>query len=206
MDNRVKLSVLGISYNPVQNGAFALILAEDDGPMRIPVIIGAPEAQAIAIKMEGVHPPRPLTHDLFCSFAHAFGVRLREVFIYKFEDGIFFSEMTFSDGDTQVVLDARTSDAVAIAMRTGAPVFTTREIVEQTGIIINTGDDSNTGSDDNNTRDCADAESYLAEPKRENLAIPELEKLMARLIEEEKYEEAAQVSAILNAKRKRRDT
>ncbi len=99
-DNRIQLKVLGISYSQIQTGAYALILAQIDGPYRIPVVIGATEAQSIAIRMENIIPPRPMTHDLFVSFAHAFGVKLKEVFIYKFEDGIFSSELTFSDGDS----------------------------------------------------------------------------------------------------------
>ena len=87
--------------------------------------------------MEGIIPPRPLTHDLFVSFAHAFGVKLVEVYIYKFEDGIFYSELTFSDGNRTVQLDARTSDAIAIAMRTHTPIYTTAEVVNETGFIIN---------------------------------------------------------------------
>ena len=136
MDDRIKLKVLGLSYNQLQSGAFALLLAQEDGPYRIPVVIGAAEAQSIAIRLESITPSRPLTHDLFMSFAQAFGVRLREVFIYKFEDGIFSSELTFDDGERQVVLDARTSDAIAIALRCRAPIWTTRAILEETGFII----------------------------------------------------------------------
>lgn len=101
MEDRISLHVLGLSYSQLQSGAYALILAEDRGPRRIPVIIGAAEAQSIAITLEGIRTPRPLTHDLFVSFAHAFGVKLREVFIYRFEDGIFSSELTFGDGTGQ---------------------------------------------------------------------------------------------------------
>lgn len=193
MEDRVKLKVMGISFNPVNNDAFALLLAEENGPMRIPIIIGTPEAQAIAIRMEGVHPPRPMTHDLFCSFAHAFGVRLREVFIYKFEDGIFSSEMTFSDGQRQVLLDARTSDAVAIAMRTGAPIYTTREIIDQTGIEI-----PEDNSEDSSTVTETPAHD---EPRVENLAVEELEKMLERLIAEEDYEQASHISELIKRKR-----
>ena len=116
MTDRIRLKVLGISYSQIQSGAYALILAQVGGPYRIPVVIGAAEAQSIALRMESITPPRPMTHDLFVSFAHAFGVKLKEVFIYKFEDGIFSSELTFTDGDRTVVIDSRTSDAIAIAM------------------------------------------------------------------------------------------
>ena len=136
MDDRVKLYVMGISYSQLHSGAFALLLAQEGGPYRIPVVIGAAEAQSIAIKIEGINPPRPLTHDLFVSFAHAFGVKLKEVFIYKFEDGVFSSELTFSDGERTIVLDARTSDAIAIAIRTHTPILTTAAILQETGFII----------------------------------------------------------------------
>lgn len=197
MEDRVKLSVLGLSYNQLQSGAFALLLAQVDGPYRIPVVIGAAEAQSIAIRMEGITPPRPLTHDLFISFAQAFGIRLREVFIYKFEDGIFSSELTFSDGERQIVLDARTSDAIAIAMRCKAPIWTTHAILEETGFII---EDDPTAKESTAT-DSDDTSDIVAEPNPEKFAIEELEKLLSKLIEDENYEEAAKISAILKKKR-----
>lgn len=199
-DNRIQLKVLGISYSQIQTGAYALILAQIDGPYRIPVVIGATEAQSIAIRMENIIPPRPMTHDLFVSFAHAFGVKLKEVFIYKFEDGIFSSELTFSDGERQIVLDSRTSDAIGIAMRSKAPIYTTREIIDETGFIMEEHDIT----DD----DEASAESSHSiglqtndEPKIENYSIEELERTLDRLIREENYEEAAKVSEILKRKR-----
>lgn len=195
MDNRVRLKVLGISYTQLQSGAYALLLAEEDGPYRIPVVIGASEAQSIAIRMEKIVTPRPLTHDLFVSFAQAFGVRLREVFIYKFEDGVFSSELTFTDGERQIVLDARTSDAIAIAMRCNAPIWTTRAIVDETGFIIE--NDPTVGARAaarENKEDSHDS------PKPENLAVEELQKMLAKLVEEENYEEASRISMILKAK------
>lgn len=115
--DRVELKVLGISYSQIQSGAYALILAEANGPMRLPVVVGGMEAQSIAIKLEGIIPPRPMTHDLFASLMHAYGLQLLEVYIYNFEDGIFSSELTFIDREgNEVKLDARTSDAIAISM------------------------------------------------------------------------------------------
>ena len=98
MDTRIKLKVLGLTYSQVQKGAYALVLAEENGPRRIPVVIGVSEAQTIAISLEGIVPPRPITHDLFVSFSHGFGIRLKEVCIYKFENGVFSSEMLFEIG------------------------------------------------------------------------------------------------------------
>jgi bifunctional DNase/RNase len=203
MENRVKLKVLGISYSQIQAGAYALILAQVNGPYRIPVVIGASEAQSIALKMEGIIPPRPMTHDLFVSFAHAFGVKLEEVFIYKFEDGIFSSELTFTDGDRTVTIDSRTSDAIAIAMRTNTPIFTTREILNETGFEMEVQEDADHDDDATDLPDGTDEEEIHTNttPKLENYAVEELEKTLDRLIEREEYEEAARVAEILRRKR-----
>lgn len=200
-DDRIKLKVLGISYSQIQTGAYALVLAQVDGPYRIPIIIGASEAQSIAIRLEGINPPRPMTHDLFVSFAHAFGVKLQEVFIYKFEDGIFSSEITFTDGDRSIVLDARTSDAIAIAIRTKAPIYTTREIIDETGFIMEETPGEDDDDDDSMTHIMNRGDDSSNEPKLENFAIEELERTLERLISQENYEEAAKVSEILKRKR-----
>ncbi|MDE5686341.1 MAG: bifunctional nuclease family protein [Paramuribaculum sp.] len=204
--DRIRLKVVGISYSQIQSGAYALILAQVGGDYRIPVVIGAAEAQAIALKMESITPPRPMTHDLFVSFAHAFGVKLREVFIYRFEDGIFSSELTFTDGERTIAIDSRTSDAIAIAMRTGSPIFTTPEILEETGFII---EESASVSDEDEAAaanapvfsendDEADAE--FDEPRIENYSVEELQRTLERLIQQENYEEAARVNEILKKK------
>ena len=119
----------------MQSGAYALILSED-GPRRIPVIVGVSEAQSIAIALEALRPPRPLTHDLFVRFANAFQIRLLEVMIYKFEDGIFYSEMVFSDGINEIRIDSRTSDAVAVAIRMKVDIYTLESIIQKCGIIL----------------------------------------------------------------------
>lgn len=136
MDTRVKLRVQGLTNSQVQSGAYALILAEENGPRRIPIIVGTSEAQSIAIALEKITPPRPLTHDLFATFTRAFGIMLHEVFIYKFEDGVFYSELLFDDGQRQVRLDSRTSDAIAIALRVKCNIYTTEQIVRECGIVL----------------------------------------------------------------------
>lgn len=208
MDDRIRLKVMGISYSQLQSGAYALLLSEENGPHKIPIVIGSSEAQSIAIKMEGIIPPRPLTHDLFVSFAHAFGVKLTEVFIYKFEDGIFYSELTFSDGSRSVQLDARTSDAIAIAMRTHTPIFTTPEVVSETGFILDENEVDDNSSDQKDIDEDAEIPGvdYFAEPKLENYAIEELERTLMQLTEDENYEEAARVNEILQRKKKERDS
>ena len=136
-----------------------------------------------------------MTHDLFASLAQAYGVVLRDVFIHKFEDGIFSSELTFVDGQgREVVLDARTSDAIAIAMRTKAPIFTTREILAETGFLMEVKEAEELPSD-------SEIAEAMSQPKLENLAMEELERELARHIEQEEYEEAAKVQAVINAKK-----
>ena len=200
-DKRVRLRVLGISYSQIQSGAYALILAQSDGPYRIPVVIGAAEAQSIALRMESITPPRPMTHDLFVSFAHAFGVKLKEVFIYKFEDGIFSSELTFSNGERSVVIDSRTSDAIAIAMRTSAPIYTTQEILDETGFVMEMQDPDSQSSDQ--SADGYENEEYDPnhEARLDQYSIEELERTLRKHIDNEEYEKAAEVNEILKRKR-----
>ncbi len=136
MDTRVKLRVQGLTSSMIQSGAYALVLAEEDGIRRMPIIVGTAEAQSIAIALERIIPPRPLTHDLFMTFSQAFGVRLLEVFIYKFKDGVFYSELLFDDGSNQVRIDSRTSDAIAIALRIKCDIYTTEEIIDLCGVTL----------------------------------------------------------------------
>ena len=155
MTDRVKISVMGITHSQIQKGAYAVLLTEDGGPHRIPVVVGIAEAQSIVAWMERVNLPRPLTHDLFRSVTRAFGIRVKEVFVSKFEKGIFYSEITFADGDREVVVDARTSDALAIALRSHAPIYTTREVIDETGFIAEGFDDAPAADRDTTTIDDA---------------------------------------------------
>lgn len=193
--NLIQLRVMGLSYNQLQNGAYALLLAQVEGPYRIPVVIGAAEAQSIAIALEGIITPRPLTHDLFNTFAKAFGVKLKRVFIYRFEDGIFSAELTFTDGDRTISLDARTSDAIALAIRTQAPIFTTPGILEETGFII-ADPEENAGQDSNAT----EAPEHTSPEE----SIADMEARLQQLIDNDEYEEAAKLSKIIQ-KRKAED-
>lgn len=196
--DRVRLSVLGISYSQIQSGAYALILAQENGPYRIPVVVGAAEAQSIALQLEKVKPPRPLTHDLFASLAQAFGVRLIDVYIYKFEDGIFSSELTFEDATGRiVVLDARTSDAIGIALRTNSPIYTTRSIVAETGFIMEVKESGNVPESGDEIVESAPKVSNSPE----DLSVEELENRLKDYIRQERYEDAAEIQAVLKKKR-----
>lgn len=182
---RIRMKVMGLSVGQIKQGAYALILEQADGPVKIPVVIGEAEARSIASRMERVASPRPLTHDLFASFAHAFGIATQEVFIRKFEDGIFYSEISFTDGERRVKFDSRTSDAIAIAMRTGAPIYTTEEILHTCGFVMD--------------------DARVAHPAQQlteaDMTVEDLEKLRSAAEEREDYEEAARLTEIINHKK-----
>ena len=191
---KIKIKVSGITYSQVKQGAYALVLEQENGPYRIPVVVGVAEAQAIAVKIEDIIPPRPMTHDVMASIAHGFGISLDEVFIYKFDEGIFLSELHLSNDERQIVVDSRTSDAIALALRTGAPIYTTSEVVEQTGFIIPESAEKKRESASDEPR----------ELRLSKLAIEELEKMLGECVEREEYERAAEIKAVIDEKRKQK--
>lgn len=194
METKIKLRVQGLTNSQIQSGAYALILAEEDGARRIPIIVGTSEAQSIAIALERITPPRPLTHDLFVTFAQAFGVQLREVFIYKFEDGVFYSELLFDDGVSQVRIDSRTSDAIAIALRIKCDIYTTPRIVNECGIVLEEASYADDEEDDDYSLLDKEPEDIDNEEElKEWLSLLEEEELNERLAEavsDENYEYA----------------
>lgn len=163
MNKKVKLSILGISYSQVQAGAYALIFAESDGPRRLPVVIGTPEAQSIAIVLEKIKPPRPLSHDLMVSTLAALNAELLDVFIHKFENGAFYAELTVQQGENQYKIDSRTSDGVALAIRTGATIHTTEKIMTEMAVILDTEDEENKELSDLVTNDDKDLSELSTE-------------------------------------------
>jgi bifunctional DNase/RNase len=195
---RIKLKVMGISYSQTQSGAYALILVEEKGDRRIPIIIGGFEAQAIVIKLENLDPPRPLTHDLFKNFADEFGISISEVMIYKLDEGVFFSKLVCSNGKKEYSVDSRTSDAVALALRFGCPIFTSEEILEKAGITINPSD-----SDITTPADISD----ISEPdagKYSTYSDDELYKLIDEAVKTEDYERAAGVRDEIEKRKKKK--
>ena len=190
MEDKIELKVLGITYNPVQSGAYALLLREVEGPYRIPIVVGASEAQSIAMRLENIIPPRPMSHDLTVSMMHAFGIALEEVFIYKFSEGVFMSELHLNDGTHEITLDSRTSDAIALALRTNAPIYTTPEIINKTGIVIETKDDG-TGI------------AHKPQRSLQEMSIDELKERMNAAVEQEEYERAAEIQKLIKARNER---
>jgi bifunctional DNase/RNase len=137
---KIKLDIVGLSYSQTQSGAYALVLGEVNGRRRLPIIIGGFEAQAIAIEIEKMTPSRPLTHDLFKSFAEAYSINIQEIIIYNLIDGIFYAKLICHDGKKTTEIDARTSDAIALAVRFECPIYTYEFILATAGIVIEGND------------------------------------------------------------------
>ncbi len=187
--SKIKLNVLGISYSQTQTGAYALVLTEENGERRIPIIIGGFEAQAIAIQLEGLKPPRPLTHDLFMNFATSFKIILKEVMIYRLEEGVFYSKLVCNNGGKDVIIDSRTSDAIALALRFSCPIYSTEEILQKSGIVIDIEDEhDNLNSDKEKEEEKPDVEDVIGYTEYN---IEELEKLLEDAIKKEDYEKAS---------------
>lgn len=192
----IKLNVLGISYSQTQSGAYALILTEEEGDRRIPIIVGGFEAQAIAIELEGLKPPRPLTHDLFLSFARVYGIGINEVIVYKLEEGVFYSQLLCDNGSEKITLDARTSDAIALALRFKCPIYTTEEIITKAGIVLDF--DKETG-DMEEKKDPVEKKSTkkagysYGSREYSKYGLEELKKMMEKAISEEDYEKASSI-------------
>ncbi len=130
---RYRLELIGITYNQIESGVYAVILQEVGGNRRIPIIIGYPEAQAIECKLQEVVTPRPLTHDMMMNFMSEFGIRLKEIEIRRLPSGVFAADLIFSDGVTTHTVDARSSDGIALAIRAEAPIYTSAEVLEEAG-------------------------------------------------------------------------
>jgi len=196
---RVKLKVLGIAYSQTQSGAYALILVEENGERRIPIIIGGFEAQAIVIKIENLEPPRPLTHDLFKSFADEFNITMIEVMIYKLEEGVFYSKLLCNNGEKELSVDSRTSDAVALALRFGCPIFITEEILQKAGITITASETDATADSDNDTIFETGNTGF------EGFSDDELYKMIDESVKTEDYEKAAAIRDEIEKRKKRKE-
>ncbi|WP_396602208.1 bifunctional nuclease domain-containing protein [Algibacter sp. R77976] len=196
----VRLNIKGISYSQTQNGAYALILNEVDGDRKLPIVIGAFEAQSIAIALEEeISPPRPLTHDLFKNFADRFDIVVKQVIIHKLVDGVFYSSLICERDKIEEIIDARTSDAIALALRFQAPIFTYKNILDKAGIYLKVNPKKEEEEDD--TQDSILMDELVAnelEPNepRENFkgkSIEELQAMLEEAVNNEDYEKAAHI-------------
>jgi uncharacterized protein len=194
---RVKLKVMGISYSQTQSGAYALILIEENGERRIPIIIGGFEAQAIVIKLENLDPPRPLTHDLFKKFADEFNITVSEVIIYKLEEGVFFSKLICNNNEKTYAIDSRTSDAVAIALRFECAIYIAEDILDKAGITINPTDGDIASSTESEAIFKSDSSKYGS------YSDDELYKLIDEAVKTEDYERAASIRDEIEKRKKK---
>ena len=195
---KIKLDIVGLSYSQTQSGAYALVLGEVNGRRRLPIIIGSFEAQAIAIEIEKMTPSRPLTHDLFKNFAQAYSIVIQEIIIYNLVDGIFYAKLICSDGKKVVEIDARTSDAIAMAVRFDCPIYTYEFILSTAGIVIEGNDFVYLENMSDTTEEKAVTPvtgSYLS------LSNDELKNKLQEALSEEAYEKAAKIRDELNRRK-----
>ena len=191
----IQMSVKGISYSETQTGAYALILNEEKGERKLPIIIGGFEAQSIAIALENdVKPTRPLTHDLFKSFGERFEIYVKQVIIHKLVDGIFYASLICERDKIEEIIDARTSDAIALALRYNAPIFAYDSILKKAGFSAKISEnlDKSTEDDkwiDNFVSDKTNKNDHNYELKK--LSINKLKSLLSKLVSQENYEKAA---------------
>ena len=191
--NLIKLLINGISYSQTQNGAYVLILSELDGERKLPIVIGTYEAQSIAIAIEkDIKPPRPLTHDLFKSFCERFDIIVKQVIIHKLVDGVFYSSIICDRDGIEEIIDSRTSDAIALATRFDAPIFTYENILEKAGIIIEIEEYDE--EDKILFKELFSEETTLANSEDfKDKTIDELQKLLKIAVQNENYETAAKI-------------
>ena len=194
---RVKLKVMGVSYSQTQSGAYALLLIEENGERRIPIIIGGFEAQSIVIKLENLDPPRPLTHDLFRMVSDEFGIYISEVMIYKLEEGVFYSRLICSNGTKEVAVDSRTSDAVALSLRFGCPIYISEDILEKAQLTNSSSENDFTPTAEDDTAGEV-AEGYAS------LSDEELLRMIDEAVKREDYEKAASVRDELDKRKKKK--
>ena len=200
----VRLKIKGISYSQTQNGAYALILNEVDGDRKLPIVIGAFEAQSIAIALEKeIKPPRPLTHDLFKNFSDRFDIVVKQVIIHKLVDGVFYSSIICEREKIEEIIDARTSDAIALALRFDAPIFTYKTILDKAGIYLKfSSKDKDKDEDDDSSivvdeilqeSETVEIDSAAATSGYSELTIEELNKKLDKAVANEDYEKAAKL-------------
>ena len=194
---KIRLEIIGLSYSQTQSGAYALVLGEEKGKRRLPVIIGAFEAQAIAIELEKMTPTRPLTHDLFKGLANSFNINVEEVIIFNLLEGVFYAKLICSNGEEKKDIDARTSDAIAIAVRFGCPIYTYEFILATAGIVLEDNADEATPEKFQQPEPAV----KLSETELTGTSTDDLKDLLKKAIEEEAYERASKIRDELNKRK-----
>ena len=190
----IRLNIKGISYSQTQSGAYALILSEENGKRKLPIVIGAFEAQSIAIALEkDIRPPRPLTHDLFKNFSDRFSIVVKQVIIHKLVDGVFYSSLICENNNKEEIIDARTSDAIALALRFSAPIFTYKNILEKAGVKLNIDLEKQKSEDLIDDEVPNEKSEDFSKNTFNKLSLPELKNLLKKAVDDENYEVAAKI-------------
>ena len=191
--NLIELHINGISYSQTENGAYALILSESEGERKLPIVIGTNEAQSIAIAIEKeIKPPRPLTHDLFKNFCNIFDIKIIKVIIYKLEDGVFFSSVICERDGIEEIIDSRSSDAIALAIRFEAPIYTYENILEKAGVVLKIEKEIDEKSLRKELFSDEKAETTTIDDLKDK-SKKELEELLKIAVQNENYESAAKI-------------
>ncbi|MFD2515249.1 bifunctional nuclease domain-containing protein [Pontibacter locisalis] len=197
---KIQLEILGLSSSQSQTGSFALVLGERDGNRRLPIIIGMFEAQSIAIQIEKINPNRPLTHDLFKSFAEQMDVKVTEILISDLKEGVFYSKIMCTNGTNDFELDSRPSDAIAIGLRFGVPIYTVESVLSEAGIILSDLEDEEEESEEMTVKSSSSSTTSSSSSKESlsQTSTDELNKMLNDALEKEDYERAAKIRDELN--------
>ena len=192
MIEKIQLNLVGITYNQIESGVYAVILEETEGDRRLPIIIGSAEAQSIECRLQNIVTPRPLTHDLMANVMRAFGQELKEVILRRLDSGIFAADLVLTDGERSVTIDSRSSDAIGLAIRMGAPIYTSEDVMQSSAISPENGTSVSQEEKEESTEDYP----------LSRMSDEDLEKAMIRAAEEENYELASRIKSELQKRKK----
>ena len=196
--DKIKLEILGLSSSQSQSGSFALVLGETSGSRRLPIIIGMFEAQAIAIEIEKIIPNRPMTHDLFKSFAHSFNFTVQEILISDLKEGVFFAKIVCSDGEKATEIDARPSDAIAIGLRFNVPIYTYEAVLSEAGIVLTDEADDESEEVKSETAKSSKKKDKPLGEQLKDLPTDKLQIMLNEALSKEEYEKAAKIRDEIN--------
>ena len=200
---KIELEIVALSHSITQTHSYAVVLGEVDGLRRLPIVIGGFEAQAIAVALERMQPSRPLTHDLFANFMTTFGIELKEVVIYKLEEGIFFAKLICRHDGENIEIDSRTSDALAMAVRANCKVYTYENILETAGLYLEQSENPGEPGTEEKTGNVPIDSKVIPDTDMKNMSLDDLNKLLQKVLEQEDYVRAINIRDEINSRKKK---